>query len=179
MYVLYGFLTRVKYDAPLLHSAQLLMYVRKPTLSLEEVRDSKSVSPDKTSDVCTKYEPLSQGIWESTSTCLEAGSEEHTHTGRRLEHHATCFWATPVGRMAITVCHAATFLRKYQAYLNIMKPTWCIFHAIYWVSRASKCFEHYFLILRRRYTNGIWYTACVLCQLAAPGLEWDWCHWRH
>jgi hypothetical protein len=33
------------------------------------------------------------------------------------------------------------------------------------------CFEHYLLILRRRYTNGTWYIACVLCQLAAPGLE--------
>src|SRR5215510_4853481 len=30
---------------------------------------------------------------------------------------------------------------------------------------ASTCFEHYLLILRRRYTNGTWYIACVLCQL--------------
>jgi hypothetical protein len=29
------------------------------------------------------------------------------------------------------------------------------------------CFEHYLLILRRRYTSGAWYIACVLCQLAA------------
>jgi hypothetical protein len=29
------------------------------------------------------------------------------------------------------------------------------------------------LILRRRYTNDTWYTARVLCQLAAPGLEWN------
>jgi hypothetical protein len=36
--------------------------------------------------------------------------------------------------------------------------------------KASKCFEHYLLILRRRYTNDTWYTACVLCQLAAPGV---------
>jgi hypothetical protein len=28
-------------------------------------------------------------------------------------------------------------------------------------------------LLRRRYTNGTWYIACVLCQLAAPGLEWN------
>jgi hypothetical protein len=34
-------------------------------------------------------------------------------------------------------------------------------------------FEHYLLILRMRYTNGTWYIACVLCQLAAIriGLE--------
>jgi hypothetical protein len=32
-------------------------------------------------------------------------------------------------------------------------------------------FEHYLLILRRRRTNGSWYIAGVLCQLAAPGLE--------
>jgi hypothetical protein len=34
--------------------------------------------------------------------------------------------------------------------LNVMKPTWCTFHSIYWVSKASTCFEHYLLILRRR-----------------------------
>jgi hypothetical protein len=28
--------------------------------------------------------------------------------------------------------------------------------------RASTCFEHYLLILRRCYTNGSWYIACVL-----------------
>jgi hypothetical protein len=33
------------------------------------------------------------------------------------------------------------------------------------------CFEHYFRIVRRRYRSGTSYTACVLCQLAAPGLE--------
>jgi hypothetical protein len=33
--------------------------------------------------------------------------------------------------------------------------------------RACTCFEHYLLILRRRYTSGTWYTACVLCQMAA------------
>jgi hypothetical protein len=33
---------------------------------------------------------------------------------------------------------------------------------------ASTCFEHYLLILRRRFTNGTWYIACVLCQMAAP-----------
>jgi hypothetical protein len=34
--------------------------------------------------------------------------------------------------------------------------------------KASTCFEHYLLNLRRCYTNGTWYIACVLCQLAAP-----------
>jgi hypothetical protein len=34
---------------------------------------------------------------------------------------------------------------------------------------ASTCFERYLLILRKRYTSGTWYTACVLCQLAAAG----------
>jgi hypothetical protein len=40
--------------------------------------------------------------------------------------------------------------------------------------KTSTCFEHYMLILRRRPTSGTWYIACVLCQLAAPGLEWKW-----
>jgi hypothetical protein len=35
------------------------------------------------------------------------------------------------------------------------------------------CFKHYLFILRRRYTSGTWYVACVLCQLAAPGLKWN------
>jgi hypothetical protein len=35
---------------------------------------------------------------------------------------------------------------------------------------ASTCFEHYVLILKRRFTNGTWYTACVLCQLTAAGM---------
>jgi hypothetical protein len=38
--------------------------------------------------------------------------------------------------------------------------------------KASTLFEHYMLILRRRYTSGTWYIASVLCQLAAPGLKW-------
>jgi hypothetical protein len=37
--------------------------------------------------------------------------------------------------------------------------------------KAYTCFEHYLLILSRRYTSGTWYIACVLCQLAAPGLK--------
>jgi hypothetical protein len=36
--------------------------------------------------------------------------------------------------------------------------------------RASTCFEHYLLSLRRHCTNSTWYTVCVLRQLAAPGL---------
>jgi hypothetical protein len=38
---------------------------------------------------------------------------------------------------------------------------------------ASTCFQHYLLILRRRCTNGTWYIAWVLCQLATSGLEWN------
>jgi hypothetical protein len=52
-----------------------------------------------------------------------------------------------------------------------MKPTWCTFHLIYWESRTSTCFEHYLLILRKRYTNDTWYIACVLCQLTATPPE--------
>jgi hypothetical protein len=54
---------------------------------------------------------------------------------------------------------------------NIMKPTWCAFHSIYWEFRACTCFEHYLLILRRWSTNGTWYIGCV-CQLAVPRLQW-------
>jgi hypothetical protein len=36
---------------------------------------------------------------------------------------------------------------------------------------APTCFELYLLILRRSYTNGTWYIACVLCQLAAPVVQ--------
>jgi hypothetical protein len=32
--------------------------------------------------------------------------------------------------------------------------------------KGLTCFEHYLLILRRHYTNGTWYIACMLCQLA-------------
>jgi hypothetical protein len=46
---------------------------------------------------------------------------------------------------------------------------------------TSTCFEHYLFILRRRLTRGTWYIACVLCQVAAPGLKcrlfrasWGW-----
>jgi hypothetical protein len=44
--------------------------------------------------------------------------------------------------------------------------------SIYWDSKASTCFEHYLLILRRRSTNGIWYIACVYCQLGVTRLKW-------
>jgi hypothetical protein len=38
--------------------------------------------------------------------------------------------------------------------ISKMKPTWCTFRSIYWESKASTCFEHYLLILRRCCTNG-------------------------
>jgi hypothetical protein len=60
---------------------------------------------------------------------------------------------------------------KVIMFISIIKPTWCTFHSIYWESRASTCFEQYLLILRRCYTNGIWYIACVLCQLAVTRLQ--------
>jgi hypothetical protein len=53
----------------------------------------------------------------------------------------------------------------------MMKPTRCNFHSICLESRASKCFEHYFLIIRRHCTNGTWYIVCVECQLAVPRLQ--------
>jgi hypothetical protein len=61
----------------------------------------------------------------------------------------------------------------YFANLSIMKPSWCTFHSVYWESRASTCFEHYLLIIRRCSTNGTWYVACVLRQLAVPWLLWN------
>jgi hypothetical protein len=41
-----------------------------------------------------------------------------------------------------------------------------------WETKASTCFEHYLLILRRRSTNSTLYIACV-CQLAVPRLQWN------
>jgi hypothetical protein len=38
---------------------------------------------------------------------------------------------------------------------SIMKPMWCTFHSVYWESRSSTYFEHYLLILRRRYTTAL------------------------
>jgi hypothetical protein len=55
--------------------------------------------------------------------------------------------------------------------ISILKSTWCNFHSIEWESKASKCFENYLLILRRRCTNGIWYIACVNGQLAVARLQ--------
>jgi hypothetical protein len=37
--------------------------------------------------------------------------------------------------------------------------------------RASTCFEHYLLVLRRCYTNRTWHFSFVLCQLAAPNFD--------
>jgi hypothetical protein len=43
-----------------------------------------------------------------------------------------------------------------------MIPICCTFHPFYSESRASTYFEHYLLILWRRYTNGTWYIACII-----------------
>jgi hypothetical protein len=57
----------------------------------------------------------------------------------------------------------------------ILKTTWCTFHSVYWESMASTCFEHYLLMLRRCFTNGIWYIACVVmsvgCSTVAVKLQ--------
>jgi len=55
-----------------------------------------------------------------TSNCLRAGSEEHNrYIGLPIDHYAARIQATPVGRMAITLCHVATLLRKYQVYYRV------------------------------------------------------------
>jgi hypothetical protein len=48
-----------------------------------------------------------------------------------------------------------------------VKPTLCTHRSAPKDLRTSTCFEHYLLILRRRYINGTWYIACVLRQLDA------------
>jgi hypothetical protein len=45
--------------------------------------------------------------------------------------------------------------------------------------RASICSEHCLLILRRRYTTGTWYIACVFCQLAAPHTNAGAANWHN
>jgi hypothetical protein len=50
-----------------------------------------------------------------------------------------------------------TVCREFGFIARVIKPTWCTFHSLYWELKASTRFEHYFLILRRLYTNGIWY----------------------
>jgi hypothetical protein len=64
-------------------------------------------------------------------------------------------------------------------YISVVKPTWCTFYTIHQELSTSTCFEHYLLIFRRNSTNGTWYIAYVLCQLAAPGLEWNFVYGSH
>jgi hypothetical protein len=45
------------------------------------------------------------------------------------------------------------------------------FYSVCYKLRASTCFEHYLLIFKRLFTNGTWYIACVLYQLAVQGLK--------
>jgi hypothetical protein len=40
-------------------------------------------------------------------------------------------------------------------------------YSVYYELTACTCFEHYWLMFRRRCTNNIWYTACVLCRMVA------------
>jgi hypothetical protein len=65
---------------------------------------------------------------------------------------------SPAARMSI--CHLWMLRVIRYKLISIMKPTWCTFFSIYWESRASTCFEHYLLILRKRYTNGFRYIDC-------------------
>jgi hypothetical protein len=46
-----------------------------------------------------------------------------------------------------------------------------ILYSVYHELTACTCFEHYLLIFSRCYTNNNWYTACVLCLLAATRFE--------
>jgi hypothetical protein len=55
-------------------------------------------------------------------------------------------------------------LQVYQVWIK-SELGW-FFH---WFTWYSTYFEHYLLILRRRYSNGTWYIACELYQLATPG----------
>jgi hypothetical protein len=45
--------------------------------------------------------------------------------------------------------------------------------SVYLKLRASTCFAHYLPIFKRHFTNGTWYIACVLCQLAATRVGVD------
>jgi hypothetical protein len=51
--------------------------------------------------------------------------------------------------IAVWGCGPDVWQRGMNDIINIMKPTWCTFHSIYWESRAYTCFDHYLLILRR------------------------------
>jgi hypothetical protein len=42
-----------------------------------------------------------------------------------------------------------------------------------WILMMIMCLEHYFLILRRYFTSSTLYIVCMLCQLSAPGLNWN------
>jgi hypothetical protein len=42
-----------------------------------------------------------------------------------------------------------------------------LLYSVYYELTAPACCEHYLLIFRRRCINNSWYTACVLCRLAA------------
>jgi hypothetical protein len=63
--------------------------------------------------------------------------------------------------------YISTVTDRASQYISIMKPMWCTFHSN-WESKASTCFEHYLLILKRRFTNGIWYlrfmVPCIVKQ---------------
>jgi hypothetical protein len=78
-------------------------------------------------------------------------------------------WALNIIKSCNDICKMAEVYKLF----SMMKPTWCTFYSVYWESKASTCFEHYLLILRRCYTKVIWYIACVLCELAVVRLQWN------
>jgi hypothetical protein len=89
--------------------------------------------------------------------CHHLTGSETGHMGDGECHHLT---GSETGHMGDGECHHLSIWNKSDA-----------LHSVNSELRSSICFEHYLLILRRRYTNGTWYIACVFCQLAATGLE--------
>jgi hypothetical protein len=112
---------------------------------LHETDGTNKVFPE-TSEINYHYS-LHNSPEERSSHLLRGGSLNHVRTVK-LFHLKRLFWRTRDGLEML--------LRN-----SIMKPAWHTFYSICWESRASACFEHYLLILRRWYTNGT-YTACVL-----------------
>jgi hypothetical protein len=62
--------------------------------------------------------------------------------------------------LTVSVCYECNTLTYQHNETNVM-------HFLFNLLRlnALKCFEHYLLILRRRYTNGNWYIACYFSWL--------------
>jgi hypothetical protein len=72
--------------------------------------------------------------------------------------------------VCVCVCVFNALLTVHHSNISIIQPTRCTFHSIHCKLKAPTCFEHYLLILRRCYTNGIWYIMCV-CQFSVARLQ--------